>query len=130
MSNDIGFVGLGRMGNPMAGRLAGAGYRVLGFDVSQQARESWAQQVPGAIAVAGVTATGDGAEAVILMLPDSSVVTEVLIRRQLLASLRPGTVVVDMSSSEPQAGSYTPLTLPTKTEGQSLCVAALFEQRE
>ena len=85
----IGFVGLGRMGNPMAGRLAGAGYRVLGFDVSQQARASWAQQVPGASAVAGVPATGDGAEAVILMLPDSSVVPEVLIRRQLLASLRP-----------------------------------------
>jgi 3-hydroxyisobutyrate dehydrogenase len=98
----IGFVGLGRMGNPMAGRLAGAGYRVHGFDVSEQARTSWARQAPGAAAVDRVAAAGDGADAVILMLPDSSAVTEVLIQRDLLGSLRPATIVVDMSSSEPQ----------------------------
>jgi 3-hydroxyisobutyrate dehydrogenase-like beta-hydroxyacid dehydrogenase len=35
----IGIVGLGRMGRPMGARLARAGYRVVGHDVSGEARE-------------------------------------------------------------------------------------------
>ncbi|MGE5293025.1 MAG: NAD(P)-dependent oxidoreductase [Micromonosporaceae bacterium] len=99
----IGFIGLGRMGNPMASRLARAGYRVLGYDLSEAARESWARQAQGAAAVRDVTAAADGAAAVVLMLPDSSAVAEVLVAGQLLAAAPTGTVVVDMSSSQPQA---------------------------
>jgi 3-hydroxyisobutyrate dehydrogenase len=109
----VGFVGLGRMGSPMAGRLAAAGYRILGFDVSERARESWAGQLPDpaatvpaatvpAATVPAAAAAADGAEAVILMLPDSSVVTDVLLRHGLLAAAAAGAVVVDMSSSEPR----------------------------
>jgi 3-hydroxyisobutyrate dehydrogenase len=99
----VGFVGLGRMGNPMASRLAAAGYRVRGFDVSERARESWAGQLPEpAAAVPDAAAAADGAEVVILMLPDSSVVTDVLVRQGLLAAAAAGALVVDMSSSEPR----------------------------
>jgi len=93
----VGFVGLGRMGTPMATRLAGAGYRVQGYDVSEQAVRSWAERAEGACQAASLDAAASGAAAVILMLPGSAVV------RSVLAGLvlAPGTAVVDMSSSEP-----------------------------
>ena len=93
----VGFVGLGRMGTPMATRLAEAGYRVQGYDVSEQAVRSWAERAEGACPAASLDATAAGAAAVILMLPDSAVVRSVLDG----LVLAPGTVVVDMSSSEP-----------------------------
>lgn len=107
----VGFVGLGRMGTPMSGHLAAAGYRVRGYDVSERARESWSAQVPGGAAVRDAAAAAEGADAVILMLPDSPVVKDVLLGDGLLAAAGgqaasrdngPPPVVVDMSSSEPQ----------------------------
>jgi 3-hydroxyisobutyrate dehydrogenase len=102
----VGFVGLGRMGRPMAVRLAGAGYRVLGYDVSGAAAKAWAEHVAddrAALAVPALTDVADGAAAVVLMLPDSAVVTDVLAGPGLLAALSPGTLVVDMSSSAPRS---------------------------
>ena len=96
--NTVGFIGLGRMGTPMATRLAEAGYRVQGYDVSEQVTTSWAERV-GATPGATLQAAADGAATVILMLPDSAVVSRVL--GELGPALAPGTVVVDMSSSEP-----------------------------
>jgi 3-hydroxyisobutyrate dehydrogenase len=95
----IGFVGLGNMGMPMATRLVDAGYRVVGFDVAAPVREAFA-----AAGGSPVEAVGDSVvdvALVILMLPDSKVVNAVLGDPALRANLRPGTVVVDMSSSEP-----------------------------
>jgi len=97
-SGPVGFIGLGRMGTPMAARLAGAGYRVQGYDVSEQVRTSWAERV-GTTPAVTLRAAADGAATVILMLPDSAVVSRVL--DELGPALAPGTVVVDMSSSEP-----------------------------
>lgn len=90
MTGKVGFVGLGNMGFPMAGHLVDAGYQVLGYDVSPQARARFDGAVDSIAAVAA-------APVVILMLPDSDVVTQVLGE----FTPRPGTVVVDMSSSEP-----------------------------
>jgi 3-hydroxyisobutyrate dehydrogenase len=96
----VGFVGLGNMGEPMVRRLATAGYEVRAYDVADQARA----RLSG---TAGVTVTttpaevADGADAVILMLPDSDVVEHVLLGDGLLDRVRPPTVVADMSSSEP-----------------------------
>ena len=33
---DIGFIGLGNMGSPMAANLAKAGYEVFGFDIEEK----------------------------------------------------------------------------------------------
>jgi 3-hydroxyisobutyrate dehydrogenase len=97
----IGFIGLGKMGGPMSLRLAEAGYRVRGYDVSEAALRSWAGRTPGAVGDASPAAAAADAAAVILMLPDSAVVTSVL--ADVLPAMRPGAVVVDMSSSEPAA---------------------------
>lgn len=96
----VGFVGLGNMGEPMVRRLATAGYEVRAYDVADQARA----RLSG---TTGVTVTktpaevADGADAVILMLPDSDVVEQVLLRDGLLDRVRPPTLLADMSSSEP-----------------------------
>jgi non-ribosomal peptide synthetase component E (peptide arylation enzyme) len=42
----VGFIGLGRMGAPMATRLAQVGYPVQGHDVSEAAARIWAERVP------------------------------------------------------------------------------------
>jgi 3-hydroxyisobutyrate dehydrogenase len=116
----IGFVGLGNMGIPMTRRLVAAGHQVRGFDTSAEALREFAGIGPsdtggGVTAVAELGAVGDGAAAVILMLPDSDIVERVLLGRLasdpvpahgsagagLLASLPEGATVIDMSSSDP-----------------------------
>jgi 3-hydroxyisobutyrate dehydrogenase len=112
----VGFIGLGNMGIPMSQRLVGAGYQVRGFDTAAQARQNF-EAIGSSEAGGGVTAitdpgsVGDGADAVILMLPDSDIVERALLGRLasepvsaaggLLVNLAPGTTVIDMSSSDP-----------------------------
>lgn len=95
----VGFVGLGRMGRPMLGRLVAAGYRVTGYDADAAVRERVRGEVPAADVAEELTAVAAGAAAVVLMLPDSAVVAAVL--GALAGRLRSGQVVVDMGSSEP-----------------------------
>ena len=74
---EIAFIGLGNMGEPMAARLVGAGYRVRGFDNSNETR----QRVAG---TTGLSAAGSleeavsGVEAVVTMLPTGKVVRAVV----------------------------------------------------
>jgi 3-hydroxyisobutyrate dehydrogenase len=97
----VGFVGLGNMGIPMTRRLVAAGYHVRGFDTSAEAVANFAAIEGDVTAADALTSVGDGASGVILMLPDSDVVEHVLLSAGLLASLAPGTTVIDMSSSDP-----------------------------
>jgi len=93
----VGFVGAGAMGGPMVRRLAGSGRRVVVHDRDARRLE----ELAGA---AGVEAAADlaalhAAGVVVTMLPDGDAVESVVAR--LLDVLRPGALVVDMSSSEP-----------------------------
>ncbi len=94
----VGFVGLGNMGTPMARRLVAAGYRVLAFDVSPEARAR--AVAAGAEDAAGLDVVAK-AEAVILMLPNSAIVESVVVDHALADGLAAGSVIIDMSSSEP-----------------------------
>jgi len=93
----VGFVGLGNMGAPMSARLVAAGYRVNGYDVAAGARAALAEV--GGTAVRDLAGAVAGAATVVLMLPNSEIVTETVRDHRFAAE--PGTVVVDMSSSEP-----------------------------
>jgi 3-hydroxyisobutyrate dehydrogenase len=99
-AEQIGFVGLGNMGEPMVRRLAAAGHAVCGYDVAAHARDRLAG-TPGVTFATGAADVADGAGVVILMLPDSNVVEHVLLGDGLLDRVNPPTIVVDMSSSEP-----------------------------
>ncbi|GCE44359.1 2-hydroxy-3-oxopropionate reductase [Rhodococcus wratislaviensis] len=94
----VAFVGLGNMGAPMSRRLIDAGHRVIGFDMSDTAVERFADV--GGVAAASAESAAAEADITILMLPSSDVV-EAVLAGGLAAALRPGAVVVDMSSSEP-----------------------------
>jgi 3-hydroxyisobutyrate dehydrogenase len=92
----IGFIGLGNMGLPMARNLLKAGHAVLGFDVSPAAVERFA--AAGGVRAREVAQAAD-AEAVITMLPSGKEVREVyLADRGILATARPGTLLIDSST--------------------------------
>ena len=80
MIERIGFVGLGRMGVPMAANLVRAGFSVTAVDISPDA---WARAES-----VGATASGDLADLagaidlLVLMLPDSDAVEAVLAAAQ------------------------------------------------
>ena len=100
----IGFIGLGMMGLPMARSLIARGFHVLACDTSEAARGALAEgAAPGAVAfAASPAAVAAGADVVVLMLPNSRIIATVMEGPDgLLAALRPGMLVIDMSSSEP-----------------------------
>ena len=97
----VGLVGIGMMGLPMAKRIAGAGYPLHVYDISAAAVEVVCA-VGGVQAAKSLADIGRACEAVILMLPDSNVVTKVLFGEDgLTAHLKKGATVIDMSSSDP-----------------------------
>jgi 3-hydroxyisobutyrate dehydrogenase len=100
----IGFVGLGKMGTPMVRQLAAAGRRVVAFDLQADAVERVAA-IDGVSAAESLAAVGAAAEVVITMLPNGSAVSAAVLGGDggegLVAGLRPGSVVIDMSSSAP-----------------------------
>src|SRR5688500_3714184 len=94
---DLGFIGLGAMGLPMTNHLLAAGHRVTVASRSRGPLESAVSA--GAIdggSPAGVAAASD---VVILCVPDSPDVAQVV--GDLLGSLRPGAIVVDCSTIDP-----------------------------
>ncbi|MDE0176945.1 MAG: 3-hydroxyisobutyrate dehydrogenase [Defluviicoccus sp.] len=94
---EIGFVGLGNMGRPMALRLIAAGHAVRGFDVAAPARE--AAGAAGIPTVEELAATAAGAEAVFTMLPAGADVRAVYCDAGgLLAVAGPDTLLVDSST--------------------------------
>ncbi len=101
MIMDVGFIGLGVMGRPMAQHLIAAGHRLLLHRVKENSQflvEAGGKAMPSAKAVA------ETAEVVILMLPDTPDVEAVLFGTDGVASgLRSGTLVIDMSSISPVA---------------------------
>jgi len=95
----IGFIGLGVMGAPMARHLAGAGHGVVTVLNRSALPAGVAAQVLGSPAE-----VADASEAVILMLPDTPDVERVLLGdRGVVAGLKPGTLVIDMSTISPIA---------------------------
>ncbi len=98
----VGFVGLGRMGGPMAANLAKAGFDLVLYDSSQAALDA-AVAATGATAAAGLGDIG-ACDAVVTMLPTGAIVRETLVEAEggaFLKAAAPDTLVIDMSSSEP-----------------------------
>ncbi|WP_413874311.1 2-hydroxy-3-oxopropionate reductase [Albidovulum sp.] len=93
----IGFIGLGVMGAPMAGHLAAAGHSIFTTLNRSPLPEGLAAEVlPNAAAVAARS------EVVILMLPDTPDVERVLLGAGgVVSALRPGALVIDMSTISP-----------------------------
>jgi 3-hydroxyisobutyrate dehydrogenase len=93
----IAVVGLGNMGRPMAASLTRAGYQVTGYDLAPAARERFTQA--GGRATADVASAVARAAVVITLLPDGKAVRAAVTAMQ--PHLSSGTIVIDMSSSDP-----------------------------
>lgn len=99
----IAFIGLGRMGAPMAARLAAAQWPVTVVNRTRSVAEELAGQTDVRVADTPGEAASD-ADVVITMLADASALRGVMEGDDgALASLRPGTVVIDMGTSGPEA---------------------------
>lgn len=98
----IGFIGLGIMGKPMTRNLLKAGYAVRVFDF--MAASVAAMVEAGAVAGNSSADVAAHCDVIITMLPDGpDVETAVLGPGGVLEGVRPGSLVVDMSSISPLA---------------------------
>jgi len=95
----IGFIGLGNMGGRMSRRILDSGVPVLGFDA-----------FPATLAASGTTAAVsiadlvEESDVILLSLPDSRVVESVVLGDEgVLAHIREGQVVVDLSTAAPSS---------------------------
>jgi 3-hydroxyisobutyrate dehydrogenase-like beta-hydroxyacid dehydrogenase len=96
----VGFAGLGRMGLPMARNILGAGFRLLVWNRTPARHAEIVAD--GATAVASPAELA-AADFVVTMLTDADALRAVLVDSGLLAALRPGSIVIDMSTIGPQA---------------------------
>jgi 3-hydroxyisobutyrate dehydrogenase len=112
---DLGFIGLGIMGEPMAGHLANAGYRVAVYDLDRNSCEKTAQKHSSIVIKDSPRAVGEAAEIVITMLPSGRFVQEVALGDNgLIHGLRSGAVLLDTSSCEPWLTKETAAALAEK----------------
>ena len=97
---NVGFIGLGRMGRPMASNLCRKGFRLLVNDMNPAAMDELAQlQAKPCATIPEVVAEAD---VVITMLPDASVVRSVLTMAEgVFAHARSGATILDMSTIDP-----------------------------
>jgi 3-hydroxyisobutyrate dehydrogenase len=98
----VGWVGLGRMGWPMARNLVDAGYRLTVHDADPERQAGFASA--HACDVADGPGAFSGVAVVVTMLPDDAAVREAMLdwRGGIASVLTAGAVVVDMSSSHPE----------------------------
>ncbi|HTB68562.1 MAG TPA: NAD(P)-dependent oxidoreductase [Steroidobacteraceae bacterium] len=98
---NIGFVGLGAMGRPMAAHVARAGHALTVFDVDMAAAQRLAADAT--VRIAQGPQDFRGTDIIVTMLPTGAIVREVLVGPQGIAAQLPrGALVIDMSSSEPE----------------------------
>lgn len=104
-STRIGFIGIGNMGNPMAGNIMKAGWKVTVYDTDPQKVSAFKNARGGAGAVS-LAELAKNSDVVITMLPDGHVVRRVAMGRDpaddcLVKGFAKGAVLIDMSSSAP-----------------------------
>lgn len=113
MAEQIGFIGLGVMGRPMAGHLVTHGYPLLVHNRSREAVE--ALVTAGATAAVDIPDLARRSTIVITMLPDTPDVEQVLTGPAgILSALQPGSIVIDMSSISPVATRHLAGLVATK----------------
>ncbi|HTC54055.1 MAG TPA: NAD(P)-dependent oxidoreductase [Steroidobacteraceae bacterium] len=98
---NIGFVGLGAMGRPMASHIARAGHSLTVFDADVAAAQRLA--AGAAVRIARGPEDFQDTEVLVTMLPTGAIVRDVLLGPKAIAPALPkGALVIDMSSSEPE----------------------------
>jgi len=98
----LGFIGLGIMGKPMAGHLLKAGHEVSVYDLNPAAIQGLVSK--GAAACKSTKEVAQKSEVIFIIVQDTPDVEAVLFGKEgLTEGLKPGSIVVDMSSISPIA---------------------------
>ncbi len=99
---ELGFIGLGIMGKPMASHLVAAGHIVHVCDLAEESVKHLCSL--GGKACSCCREIAQGSDIIFIMVPDTPDVEAVLFGKDGLAEgLKPGSIVVDMSSISPIA---------------------------
>jgi len=99
---NVGFIGLGIMGKPMAKNLLKAGLSLSVYDINSDAVKELAAE--GAKACSSVGEAAKDAQIIVTMLPDSPQVEEVILGDGgVCDNAKAGALVVDMSSIAPES---------------------------
>ncbi|RYE41590.1 MAG: NAD(P)-dependent oxidoreductase [Hyphomicrobiales bacterium] len=97
---NVGYVGLGNMGGALASRLAPQGNLAV-YDLDPKATQRLVEL--GATAAASPADLAKNCDTIVLCLPTSAHVHDVIFRAGGMASeLRPGTVIIDQTSGDPR----------------------------
>ena len=96
----VGFVGIGRMGGPLATRLLNAGHQVVVFDTSESAMAALVER--GAIRAASAAAVAQAARVIFVSLPGPEIVRSVALGRDGLIEGSVVRRVVDFSTIGPR----------------------------
>ena len=96
----LGFVGIGRMGGPMAGRLIDAGYSLCIYDTDAAAMKALAAR--GAKPCASAAEVGAGAAVVLASLPMPATVRDVALGERGIAAGGAVKIVIDLSTTGPR----------------------------
>ena len=108
---EIGFLGLGEMGTPMAGRLLHAGHEVVVWNRSAERTVPLAKE--GAAVAASPAKAAAGRDSVITMLATPDALEQVLFGSAGVApALSPGQVLIDMSTVGPDEVRSAAARLP------------------
>ncbi|MGG1247941.1 2-hydroxy-3-oxopropionate reductase [Bacillus spizizenii] len=100
MDRNVGFIGLGIMGKPMALNLIKAGYSLTIFDLNQDAVQRVVSA--GAAAAGSPREVAEKSEVIITMLPASQHVKSVILGENgVLKGVKKNAVIIDMSSITP-----------------------------
>ena len=99
-SPSIGWIGTGMMGGPMAGHLLDAGYELAVFNRTASRADDLVAR--GARRAAGPADAAAGADIVVTMVGFPTDVRDTILALDgALAAMAPGTLLVDMTTSEP-----------------------------
>ena len=102
----IGFAGIGAMGTPMSTNLIKAGHKLVLFDIDPKKAQAVAATNECEVATS-LTDLAGRSNTVITMLPDGKLVRKALLgdndsgKNCITETLKPGSLIIDMSSSSP-----------------------------
>ena len=103
MAESFGFIGIGRMGGPMAGRLIDQGHALTIYDVSAAALAPLASR--GATLASSVRALADAVETIFVSLPTPDIVRAVALGEDGIVAGKRIRTYVDLSTTGPRTAA-------------------------
>lgn len=110
----VGVIGLGKMGRGMAASLKRAGFHVIGNDANGELAQTVAKE-EGIQVISQVNALLASCDAIVLSLPTSAIVRSLVEGPSGIAAMaKPGTLIIDTTTAEPNTTKELAKTLADK----------------